>query len=171
MSRPESTEFAGFFQKYVDLVPEADVLPTMSAQLDEMVAFLRAVPDTQSGVLHAPYTWTFKDVVGHLTDGERVFGYRALRFARGDITPLAGFDESEFALSAEYARLPFADVVSEFEAARRSNLLMFRNMPETAWTRSGEANSNRVSVRALAYIIVGHSRHHTAILRKRLSGA
>jgi hypothetical protein len=100
-----------------------------------------------------------------------VFGYRALRFGRGDSTPLPGFDENAFASAAESTRLPLADLVSAFEAARRSNLWLFRNLPAAAWARSGEANNNRVSVRALAHIIVGHARHHTAILRKRLAAA
>jgi hypothetical protein len=167
--RPEPTEYAGFFQAYVDLVPEDAVLPALAAQLDEMLTFLRSVPEASAVVCHPPYTWTVKDVVGHITDGERVFGYRALRFGRGDTTPLAGFDENLFAGAAESNRLPLADVVNEFEAARRSNVYLFRNLPEAAWTRFGEANNNRVSVRALAYIIVGHARHHTAILRKRLA--
>jgi hypothetical protein len=171
MQRPEATEYASFYSKYVDLVPEPDVLAAMTEQLSEMLAFLRSVPESAAVVCHPPYTWTFKEVVGHVTDGERVFGYRALRFGRGDPTPLAGFDETTFATAAESNRLPFADVVSEFEAARRSNLYLFRNLPQAAWTRSGEASNNPVSVRALAYIIVGHARHHTAILRKRLAAS
>jgi hypothetical protein len=167
--RPEATEYAGYFARYVDLVPEADVLPVMAAQLDEMLAFLRSVPEASTSVLHAPYTWTFKEVMGHITDGERVFGYRALRFGRTDATPLASFDENTFAQAADYNRLAFGDVLSEFEAARRSNLWLFRNMPDAAWTRAGEASNNVISVCALAYIIVGHSRHHMTILRKRLT--
>jgi hypothetical protein len=166
--RPELTEYAGFFQGYVDLVPEADVLPAMAAQLDEALAFLRGVPEAAATVCHPPYTWTLKEVVDHLTDGERVFGYRALRFGRGDTTALPGFDEGAFATAAESDRLPLADIIAAFEAARRSNLCLFRSLPAAAWDRSGIANDNRVSVRALAYIIVGHARHHTAILRKRL---
>src|SRR5688572_23533034 len=114
MPRPEPTEYAGFFQKYVDLVPETDILLAMAAQLDELLAFLRAVPETSASVCHAPYTWTLKEVVGHVTDGERVFGYRALRFGRADVTPLPAFDENTFAVAAEYNRLPFADVVNEW---------------------------------------------------------
>ena len=167
--RPDATEYAAFFGRYVDLVPETDVLSAMAGQLSEMLGFLRAVPESQGDVRHPPYTWTVKQVVGHLTDGERVFGYRAMRFARGDTTPLAGFDEATYAKAGEYERLTLADVVSEFEAARQSNLWLFRNMPAAAWTRTGTANDNPVSVRALAYVIVGHSRHHTAILRKRLA--
>jgi hypothetical protein len=169
MQRPDSTEYAAYAGKYIDLVSEADILAAMASQLDEMLAFLRGVPEASAGVCHPPYTWTLKEVVGHITDGERVFGYRALRFGRGDATPLASFDENAFATAAEANRFPLADVVSEFEVARRSNLWLFRHMPEAGWSRSGEAGGNRVSVRALAYIIVGHSRHHMAILRKRLA--
>ena len=168
MQRPDSTEYAAFYEKYVSLVTEADVVAALAAQLDEMLAFLRSIPEAQAGVTHPPYTWTVKDVVGHLTDGERVFAYRALRFARGDATPLPGFDENAYAPAADYSRLPLADVVGEFEAVRRASVSLFRNLPTAAWTRGGEANDNRVTVRALAYILVGHVRHHTAILRKRL---
>jgi hypothetical protein len=171
MPRPDIAEYAGYFSKYIDLVPEADILSVLTMQLDETLTFLRAIPESQCNVLHPPYTWTVKDVVGHLIDGERVFGYRALRFARGDSTPLAGFDENEYARTAEYARLAMPDVVNEYEAVRRSNLLMFRNLPAAAWDRAGKANDNHLSVRALAYILVGHTRHHGAILRKRLSAA
>jgi hypothetical protein len=169
MQRPETTEYAAFFGTYIDLVPEADILPAMHDQLPEVLGFLRGVPEAQANVCHPPYTWTVKEVVGHLTDGERVFGYRALRFARGDTAPLAAFDENPYVKAAAYARLALADVVSEYEAARRSNLWLFRNLPDTAWARSGTAGGNPVTVRALAYIIVGHTRHHTAILRKRLA--
>ncbi len=169
MPRPEATEYAPFFAGYIDLVPEADVLPAMAAQLDEVLAFLRDVSEAQSAVVHPPYTWTLKEVVGHVTDGERVFGYRALRFGRADATPLAAFDENTFARAADFNRLSLADVVGEWEAARRSNLWLFRNLPAAAWARSGPAGGNPVSVRALAYIIVGHARHHLAILRKRLA--
>ena len=169
MPRPEPTEYAPFFATYIDLVPEADVLAAMGAQLDDTLAFLRGVSEVQAKVLHAPYTWTVKEVVGHLTDGERVFGYRALRFGRADTTPLAAFDENVYARGGDFNRLTLADLVSEYEAARRSNLWLFRNLPAAAWARSGPAGGNPVSVRALAYIIVGHTRHHGAILRKRLA--
>jgi hypothetical protein len=169
MHRLEPTEYAPYYGKYVALVPEADVLAALDEQLKELLALLRAVPEGESGVRHPPYTWSIKEVVGHLTDTERIFGYRALRFARGDATPLPGFDENAYARAAEFDRRPLGALVDEFEAVRRSHLGLFRNLPETAWARTGEANGTAVSVRALAYIIVGHVRHHTAILRQRLA--
>jgi uncharacterized protein (TIGR03083 family) len=171
MPRPSPTEYATYYGQYVELVPEDDVLAALQAQLDDLLALLRAVPEDQGNVRHPPYTWSVKEVVGHLTDTERVFGYRALRFARGDATPLPGFDENAYARAAESDRRPLANLVAEFETVRRSHLALFRNLPDVAWSRRGLANDNAVSVRALAYIIVGHARHHTAILRRRLSRA
>ena len=119
MPPPDTTEYPAFFSKYIELVSEPDILAAMATQLDEMLVFLRPLPERPAGVCHAPYSWTFKQVVAHVADGERVFGYRALRFGRNDPTPLMGFDETVFALGAESNRLVFADVVDDFEAARR----------------------------------------------------
>ena len=169
MPRPAPTEYAPYYAKYLALVPEDDVLPALEAQLGETLAVMRAAPESQGGVRHPPYTWTVKEVVGHLTDTERVMGYRALRFARGDTTPLPGFDEEAYAPAGQFDRLSLAALTAEHEAVRRSHLYLFRHLPGAAWDRGGKANDAPVTVRALAYIMAGHGRHHTAILRKRLS--
>jgi hypothetical protein len=169
MHRLSSTEYAPDYEKYIALVPEEDIQTVMEAQLGEMLALLRPVPEAQGCQRHPPYTWSIKEVVGHLTDTERIFGYRALRFARGDTTALPGFDENVYVRGADFDRCSLGSLVSEFEAIRRSHLGLFHNLSTAAWSRSGEANGSPVSVRALAYILVGHARHHTAILRKRLS--
>ena len=171
MPRPAATEYAPYYAKYLALVPEDDILAALEAQLGETLAVLRRAPESQGGVRHPPYTWTVKEVVGHLIDCERVMGYRALRFARGDTTPLPGFDEESYAPAGQFDRLPLAALVAEFEAVRRSHLYLFRHLPADAWDRGGKANDNAVTVRALAYIIAGHGRHHTGILQKRLAGA
>jgi hypothetical protein len=169
MPRPNSTEYAPYFEAYIALVPEDDIVATMEAQLKEMQPFLQGVPESQGNVRHPPYTWSIKEVVGHLTDTERIFAYRALRFARGDATPLPGFDENAYVRAAEFDRTPLGELVSEFDSVRRSNLSLFRHFSEEVWTRQGTANGKAISVRALAYNIVGHARHHMAILRRRLS--
>jgi hypothetical protein len=168
MPRPAPTDLGPYFAKYTDLVPEEDIRPVLATQLDEVLALLRPVPEATGDVRHPPYTWSVKEVVGHLTDCERIFGYRALRFARGDTTPLPGFEENDYARAGGFDRVRLADLVSEFEAVRRSHVWLFRNLPAAAWDRAGEANATRLTVRALAYIMVGHVRHHGAILRKRL---
>jgi hypothetical protein len=168
MARPDPSEYAPFYAGYVGLVPEDDILAALEGQLGETLAVLRAAPEGQGNVRHPPYTWTVKEVVGHMADTERVMGYRALRFARGDATPLPGFDEQVYVPAGGFDRIPLRDLTAEFEAVRRSHLHLFRHLPQAAWARSGKANDNPVTVRALAYIIAGHARHHTAILRKRL---
>lgn len=168
MKRPEPTEHSPFHNTYISLVPETDVLTAMGEQLDETLAFWRTIPEAQGDVCHAPYTWTVKQVIGHINDGERIFGYRALRFARADATPLPAFEENDYARTAECERRTVADLVAEFEAIRRSSLFLFRSFSAAAWARSEIANDAPLSVRALAFIVVGHVRHHNAILRKRL---
>ena len=167
-ARPPASEYAPYYGKYIDLVPAQEILAQLKSQRDETVAFLRSIPESQAGVLHEPYTWTIRQVVGHLTDGERVFGYRALRIARGDATPLPGFDENAYAAAAESDGVSLAGLVDEFEAVRRANLLLFQHLPVEAWNRRGVASGQSLTVRALAYAIVGHARHHLAIVRKRL---
>lgn len=169
MPRPAPGDFAPFYAKYMDLVPEDDIQAVLSKQLDEFLALMRPVAEETGNMRHPPYSWSVKQVVGHLADSERVFGYRALRFARGDTTPLPGFEENDYARTAESDRVRLADLVSEFEAIRRSHIWLFRNLPAEAWDRDGTANGARVTVRALAFIMAGHVRHHGAILKKRLA--
>jgi hypothetical protein len=171
MHRPRSSEYAPAEGGYVALVPEDDIMTVLEEQLAELLALLRPVSEDQGNVRHPPYTWSIKEVVGHLTDGERIFGCRALRFARGDATPLPGFDENTYARAGNFDRCRLGELVEEFEFVRRSHLWLFRHLPEAAWMRIGEANGSAVSVRALAFILAGHVRHHTAILRRRLAGA
>lgn len=169
MPLPNADDFGPFFDHYVSQVPEADILPALEGQLEEFVSFLRSVPESQVGVHHAPYTWTFREVVGHLTDGERVFGHRAHHIARGDANPLPGFDEMDYAKAAGHDRFAYKDLVDEFEAVRKSNLCMFRLLDAESWNRRGVANGHPMTVNAMAYILVGHVRHHGTILRKRLA--
>jgi hypothetical protein len=168
MARPEPSEYALHYGNYIRLVPEEDVLEAMKSELARTLELLRAVSEDESLRRHPPYTWSVRQVVGHLIDSERVFGYRALRFARGDATPLPGFDENAYAAAAGSDRIALADLAEEFEALRRSHLCLFAGLPGDAWDRRGLANQAEVSVRALAYVVVGHERHHMAIVRKRL---
>jgi len=167
MTRPKPTEHAPYYANYVAQVPESDVLAVLDAQAAEVDAVLHRIPEAQAGILHSPYTWTIKQVVGHLIDAERVFAYRALRFGRGDAQALPGFDENVYARSGEFDRHPLKDLAAEFAAVRQGTLHLLRHMPEGAWPRTGVANGAPASVRALAFIIAGHTRHHLGIVRKR----
>jgi hypothetical protein len=170
MPRPAPTEYAPYYATYVDLVPEDDVTSALRSQLDDTLALLRPAPDAVGDEVHPPHTWTVKQVVNHVIDTERIFAYRALWFARGAAAPLPGFDQNEFANAVALERVRLSDLVAEFEAVRGASLWLFKNLPAETWARSGEANKVPVSVRALAYIIAGHARHHVGILRRRLAG-
>ena len=169
MARPDASEYAPPYEKYISQVPEEDILSALRSEPAGPLSFLTNLPESQACVCHPPYTWTVKQVVGHLTDCERVFGYRALRFARGGSTSLPGFDENVYAKAAPLDGIPLGDLVTEFADLRRSHVAFFEHLSEDAWRCRGTANNATVSVRALAYILVGHERHHAAILRNRLS--
>jgi hypothetical protein len=170
-SRPATSEYGSSVAGYIDLVPEGDIVVVLEKQLAEFVGLLGGITEQQANTVHPPYTWTVKQVIGHLIDCERIFGCRALRFARNDFQPLPGFDEVPYAENANFGVYPIGELVAEFEHLRRSHISFFRYLEDKAWGRSGSANNSMISVRALAYVIAGHMRHHLAILRKRLSGS
>jgi hypothetical protein len=124
--RPTPEEYAPFYETYVKLVPEVDVVSALESQLDDSLFLLHSISEDDSLLRHAPYTWSTREVVGHMTDAERVFGYRALRFARADPTPLPGFDEGAYAKAAHFDRRELRDLAAEFEAVRRANVHLFR---------------------------------------------
>lgn len=168
-TKPEPKEHNPYYGRYVALVPDGDIIGTLARQIKETVGCLEKVTENQANTRHAPYTWSLKEVVGHLSDTERVFQYRALCISRKDATPLPGFDENEYARAGHFDRLPWKDLVADFDAVRLSTLALFKNLEEEAWTRTGTANNNLISVRSLAFIIAGHELHHVGIVRKRLA--
>ena len=166
IARPDASEHAPYYSRYVDLVPSGDILTTIATQIDGTLAELRRVSEADSLKRYAPGKWSIREVMGHMIDTERVFAYRALRFARGDRKNLLSFEQDEYVATAQFDRRPWAGLLEEFEAVRRSNLLMFRALDDEAWARQGVANGNPMSVRAAAYIIAGHELHHLRVLRE-----
>ncbi len=164
---PTPSEYDPHFGAYVALVPETDYLAALASQLDAGLRLLRSVPPGKADHRYAPGKWSVKEVVGHVTDAERVFAYRALAFARGERAPLPGFDENAWAREARFGRLPLEALVAEYESVRRSTMHLFAHLDPEAWTRIGTANGVAISVRALAYVIVGHDRHHAGVLAER----
>lgn len=166
-AKPATDEHAPYYEKYISLVPSGDILETMRGQLDETLALLLSLTEEQAESRYAPDKWSIKEVVGHIIDTERVFGARAFRFARGDKQPLPGFDQDDYARTANFHERQLSDICEEFEHVRRANLSLFGSLSEEAWLRRGVANDNEVSVRALAYIMAGHERHHVQIIKER----
>ncbi|HEX8905336.1 MAG TPA: DinB family protein [Longimicrobiaceae bacterium] len=168
--RPTSDEHSPYYSKYIDLIPEGDVMDLLERQADELPAFLRGIPADRHDHRYAEGKWSVKEVIGHLSDTERVFAYRALRFARGDRTELPGFDENAYTPAGEFGRRDWESLVEEWLSVRRASLSLLRGLPPEAAARRGPANGQDISVRALAYIMAGHVVHHTRLLRERYLG-
>lgn len=167
MTRPDSTEYAPYYGKYVSLVPDGPIVATLGNQIETTLDLLRGLSETQGDSRYAPGKWTIKELVGHVIDAERIFAYRALRIARNDKTPLPGFEQDDFVAGANFNAIPLAELTDELAAVRESNLRMFRHLTDDAWLRRGTASDNEVSARALAYIIAGHELYHLDILKTR----
>jgi DinB superfamily len=167
ISKPDVTEYLPYYGRYISLVPDGDILAVLSQQLGETLTLLRSIPESQAGFRYAPDKWSIKELVGHLIDTERIFSYRALCFARNDETPLPGYEQDDYISNASFDDYPIGELADEFESVRRSTLFLFKHLRREAWMRRGIASENEVSVRALAYIIAGHERHHMEILRSR----
>lgn len=166
-SRPDATEYDAHYVNYVAGVPEGDVVTTLRDEGAALQSLLAGIPESRGGFRYADGKWSVREVVGHLIDAERIFAYRALRIARGDATPLASFDENEYARTAGSDQRTLADLAAELRAVRDSSVALFASLPDDAWARSGTASGKTISVRALAYITAGHARHHLKILRER----
>ena len=167
MNRPTPSEYASYYEGYISQVSESDIVPVLRSQMDELDVLLGRVEPAQETHRYAEGKWSIREIIGHLIDGERVFGYRALCIARGEKQNLPGFDQDQYMPNSAYASIALEDLLSEFRLVRLSNIAMLRNLDEPAWTRMGTANGAPVSVRALAYIMVGHVRHHMGVLRER----
>ena len=164
---PAADEFGPFYAGYVARVPQGDVLGTLAAQLAATTSLVESFGEPRADHRYAPGKWTVREVVSHLADTERVFAYRALRIARGDATPLPGFDENAYVAHANAARRPLAAVVAELAAVRQATLALLAGLDDTALLRRGTASNHPLTPRAAAYIIAGHELHHAAILRER----
>jgi len=169
MTRPEKNEYAEFYAGYVSLVEDSDIISALQNQASELSDLLAGISEEKGDFKYADGKWSIKELLGHIIDGERVFSYRALRISRGDQTPLAGFEENSYVANSNFVHSNLADLIEEFALLRASNVLLFKNLSDEAWLRRGTASDAAVSVRALAFIMVGHARHHANILRERYS--
>jgi hypothetical protein len=165
--RPDASEYASNYAGYVSKVPNGNLIEILEDQRQETQDLLAGLTGGRAMHRYAPGKWSIKEVVGHVMDAERVFSYRALRFARGDQTPLPGFDENVYAPAGQFDLRPLPDLAAELSAVRLASIALFAGLDAEAFARRGMASNQDVSVRALAYIIAGHERHHVGILRER----
>jgi uncharacterized damage-inducible protein DinB len=165
--RPQEGDYALYYQKYVSLVPSGDFLEILQEQQRALVSLLSALTDKQAEFRYAPDKWSIKEVVGHITDTERIFAYRLLRIGRGDQTPLAGFEQDGYVKEGNFSSRKISDLLQEFSAVRDSTVFLVRHFDDAAWLRRGNASGKDVSVLALAFVIAGHERHHRLLLEQR----
>jgi hypothetical protein len=165
--RPGTDEFVPHYGTYINAVTADDVLPVLSAQRESTARFLAGIPESRATFRYAEGKWSLREIIGHLSDSERVFAYRLLRFARGDETPLSGFDENVYVPAGGFERRSLADVSAEFAAVRDGTLALVRSLDDAAVVRRGLANGKAISVGALAWVIAGHEAHHLRVIRER----
>jgi DinB superfamily len=166
-ARPAPTEYAPFYETYVSRVSGTDIVAILEAQRLQMTQLLAARGERDGNFRYAPNKWSVKEVVGHINDTERIFAYRAVRIARGDQTPLSGFEQDDYVRAGGFGERTLVDLAEEFTYVRSATVALFRPLSEEAWGRRGMANKNEVTVRALAFIIAGHELHHREILKER----
>src|ERR1700687_4533937 len=165
--RPQPGENTPYYDRYISLVPANDTLAALEDQRHETLLLLCGRTETDGDLRYAPDKWSLKELLGHVNDTKRIMSYRALRISRGDATPIEGYEQDDYVLNGPFARRMLAGVIEDYIAVRRATVSLFRNLDEAAWSRRGVANKNEVTVRALAYIIVGHELHHRRVLEEK----
>ncbi|MGH9462730.1 MAG: DinB family protein [Vicinamibacteria bacterium] len=167
MQRPDPSEYHEYYHRYIDKVPEGDVIVLLSTELEQTLALLGRVPSERADYRYTSDKWSIKEVVGHVIDSERMFAYRALSFARNDPASLPSFEQEQYARFSNASRRPLRELAEELEWVRKSNLLLFKSFDEGMWTRRGIASDVSFTVRTFPYIIVGHEIHHRRVLEER----
>jgi DinB family protein len=167
IARPKQDESDPWYHGYISKVTGENIAEQLGTQLEEIDRLLGSLSDEAAMFRYAPGKWSVKEVLGHLTDTERIFGYRLLRIVRGDPTPLPGFDENAYVPAARFDDWALDTLLEGFRAVRRSSVNLVETTRQECWSLRGVANGQPISARALAYIIVGHVSHHVGVLRER----
>jgi len=165
--RPQPGDYAAAYESYIAIVPSGDFLALLEEQPRELLRRLEPLSEEQAGYRYAPEKWTIKEVVGHLSDAERILAYRLLRIARGDRTPLPSFEENAYVRTGNFASRKLTDLLGEFSTVRAATVRLVGSLDDASWLRRGVANQNEISALAVAFVIAGHFRHHQLILEER----
>jgi len=165
--RPQKGDYAEFYEKYIALVPSGDFLTILEEQRKDLLGLLSGLSEQQADHRYAPDKWSIKEVIGHINDAERIFGYRLLRIARGDQTPLASFEQEPYIQTGKFSSRNLTDLLAEFSAIREATITLTRSLDDAAWLRRGTASQKEITATALAFIIVGHARHHRNLIAER----
>ena len=167
IARPAPDESAQWYAGYIAQVPGDDALAVLVASRATTTALLAGIPAGKEGFRYAAGKWSVREVVGHVSDAERIFCYRLLRISRGDATPLASFDENLYVPEGRFEERSLADVAAELVTVRDATLSLLRSLDPARLERRGIASDKPVSARAIAWIIAGHELHHMRVLREK----
>ncbi|MGX6444935.1 DinB family protein [Neobacillus sp. K501] len=167
LQRPLEKEYPHYYEPYVSLVPEGDLVEILKESLQQTVNLFEGISEETGLFRYAPGKWSIKEVLGHITDTERIMSYRLLRVSRGDQTPLAGFNENDYVAAAQTNELPMANILNDFITTRNATITQIQNTPIGAWETTGNANGMEITTRSIAYIIAGHQMHHCNIVKER----
>lgn len=169
MSRPARTEYSQFYQPYLDVIPDGDIAlnDLLNSSLEAFNALFENLDSEKENFRYAEGKWSIKELLQHIIDAERIFAYRALRFARKDVTVLSGFDENTYVETCEAGNRTLSAMTEEFNLLRKTNGLMFESFSEDILKRMGEVDGNEISVRALGFITCGHLLHHLKVIEER----
>ncbi len=164
MGKPEEKEYPSFYHTYVSKIDTEDILSFLKIQHDQLLDIFRSIPESKANDTYAEGKWSFKELLCHVNDAERIFAYRALRFARGDEKELQGFDQDTYVVESKASANTLSNLLNEFSHLRRSNIALFAAFDKALLSRKGIANAKEVTVNALLYIIAGHAEHHKNVL-------
>ncbi len=167
LTRPLPGEYPQGFTPYVAAAKEGDPLTLLQAQAGEVAALFQGVTEGQGTYRYAPGKWSLKDLLQHLSDAERIFAYRCLRIGRGDVTPLPGFEENDYAVAARADAHTVAQLLADFQAVRAASLTLFRSLDDQAWGQQGTSSGKSITARCFPYVCLGHAAHHLTIIQER----
>lgn len=167
MRRPLPNEYPTFSKKYIESVKSENIIKELRDQVIDIQAIISEIPEDREEYVYAEGKWNIKEIIGHIIDAERVLGYRALRFARKDRTPLPGYDENLYVANANFSKQTLYSLGHEFAIVREANLALFKVWDEEALSQIGVANNSEISVRALLFMIAGHASHHMNVIKEK----
>lgn len=167
MKNLQPTEYPEHYTSYVNEVKSLDIIEALEESLWDFVRFIEDIPIDKHEYQYQPGKWTIKEIILHIIDAERIFGYRALRFARFDTTPLAGFEENDYVPISNANNREVKSLLAEFVAVRKATIALFENFTEEMLLHKGIASNGEISVRALGFIISGHCMYHQNVIRER----
>lgn len=168
-NHPESTEYNDFYEGYISLVTEPNVIQMLIQQGQNVYTLIKRLTSEQADYRYAEGKWSVREVVGHLIDTERIMAYRALSIARGERQSLPGYDQDDYVEQANFSGRSLQSLSTEYDAQRNANISLFNSFTDEQIKRTGTANDATLSVRAIVHIIAGHERHHLNILKKKYS--